>query len=180
MLVYCLNDISDDGGVNAAYEKFFPAEASSGWLRRNSYFLDTVYCRLRTMRNPYMRSYFDVVRKGYQGSVWEQQEQRLLELRDLVQSRGGRLSVVTFPFVHAVGPAYPYQPAHEQLERFWRESSVPHLDLLPLYRNVPPRQITVNRFDAHPSERARELATPVVEEFVKEQRAAAPRGAVPR
>jgi hypothetical protein len=117
-----------------------------------------------------MRGYFDVVRDAYQdGPIWDQQKQRLLAFRNLVQANGGRLAVVTFPFLHALGPHYDYRSVHQRLDAFWHEAKVPHLDLLPLYEHLKREQLTLNSFDAHPNEYAHALATPVIEKFVAEQ-----------
>lgn len=74
--------------------------------------------------------------------------------------------VVTFPFVNAVGPKYPYAAIHSQLDEFWKAENVPHLDLLSVYNNEAATKLTVNRFDAHPNEYAHQLATAAIEKFV--------------
>jgi len=76
---------------------------------------------------------------------------------------------VTFPFLHALGPNYPYQFVHDQLDAFWRREGVPHLDLLPVFQNRSPRDVTVNRFDAHPNELANELVARAINEFLSAQ-----------
>ena len=139
VLVYCLNDVADMQPEYAQVVNQVTAEvAQAGWLRRNSYFADFLYCRYRAMRDPHMKDYYPFVRDGYRGPLWEQQKQRLKDLRDLVQSKGGRLSVVTFPFLHALGPAYAWQSVHDQLGQLWRDLAVPHLDLLPSFIDFPP------------------------------------------
>jgi hypothetical protein len=74
--------------------------------------------------------------------------------------------VVTFPFVNAVGPNYPYASLHKQLDDFWKAENVPHLDLLSIYKDEPAKKLTVNRCDAHPNEYANQLATDAIEKFV--------------
>jgi hypothetical protein len=77
--------------------------------------------------------------------------------------------VVTFPLLDALGPDYQYKFVHEELDRFWRELNVPHLDLLSVYKDLPPSKITVNRYDAHPNEYAHQLAAERIDEFLKKQ-----------
>jgi hypothetical protein len=170
VLVYCLNDVVDilpewgrilerirsDQTVNAY------------WLRQRSYFVDTVYHRLKVWREPDMRNYFQVVRDAYRGPVWEQQQQRLRSLREAAEAAGGELRVVTFPFLHALGPNYEYQPVHDALNRLWREWEVPHLDLLTIYRSIPPGQLVVNSLDAHPNEYAHGLAAEAIGRFLEQ------------
>jgi hypothetical protein len=167
VLVYCLNDVADMQPEYAKVVNQVAEEvARAGWFRRNSYFADFVYCRYRAMRDPHMKDYYPFVRDAYRGPLWEQQKQRLKNLRDLVQSHGGRLSVVTFPFLHALGPGYPWQFVHDELGQFWRKLEVPHLDLLPSFTNFPPARLTVNRFDAHPNEFAHHLAAEQIGRFL--------------
>ena len=111
---------------------------------------------------------------AYRGPVWGEQRQRVKDLRDLVQSHGGRLSIVTYPFFDALGPNYEYQFVHDQLGQCWRDLGVPHLELLTVYRGVPPQQLMVNRFDAHPNERAHALAAAALEPFLQQQLATQP------
>ena len=105
-----------------------------------------------------MGKYFDFVKKGYRGPLWQRQKKRLQAIRDLVWFHDGSFAVVRFPFMHATGADYEYQFIHDQLDGFWSKRGVPHLDLLPVFRDLPPQQITVNPFDAHPNEYANALA----------------------
>src|ERR1043165_1005606 len=177
VLVYCLNDVSDMmPEVKAAAARLRAEVDASGWLRRNSYLVDTLAHRLAMRRNPFMQGYYDLVRNGYEGDLWERQKKRLAAFRDLVAAHGGRLSVVTFPFVHDLGPNYPYQSVHVRLNRLWAELQVPHLDLLPVFKDLPPHQLMVNRFDAHPNEYAHALATAAIDRFLTERLPDKPQG----
>src|ERR1035437_1198619 len=167
VLVYCLNDVADMQPEYSQMLAHVAAEvARAGWFRRNSYLADFVYCRYRAWRDPHMKDYYPFVRDAYRGPLWEQQKERLKFLRDLVRSQGGQLSVVTFPFLHALGPAYPWQFVHDELGQLWRDLNVPHLDLLPVFANLPPARLTVNRFDAHPNEFANQLAAEAIDRFL--------------
>jgi len=84
----------------------------------------------------------------------------------VVQAHGGRLAVMTFPFMQALGPHYEYQFIHDKLDQFWRELEVPHLDLLSVYKDLPPQQLTVNPYDAHPNEYANQLAADALNKFL--------------
>ena len=165
-----MNDVSDIIPAWAEAAAHFKADlAKSGWLRRNSYFLNTVCCRWQASHDPYMKNYFGFVAEAYRGPLWQQQQLRLKAFRDLVLTHGGRLCVVTFPFMHALGPNYEYRFIHQELDQLWRSLDVPHLDLLPVYQDLPTRKLTVNRFDAHPNERAHALAAAAIDEFLTRQ-----------
>src|SRR5205814_6097479 len=125
-----------------------------GWLRQHSYVVDMLCHRLKLWREPDMRRYFQFVLDAYRGPVWEEQRRRLKALRDAVEAAGGDLEVVTFPFLHALGPNYEYQSVHDELAQLWDEWNVPDLDLLAIYKEIPSKKLVVNRFDAHPNEYA--------------------------
>jgi hypothetical protein len=129
--------------------------------------LNLWYHHYRAARDPYLGNYCFYVRDAYSGPLWEQQEERLKAFRDLVQSHGGHLAVVTFPFLNALGPNYEYRFVHEKLDRFWREQGVPHLDLLPVFEGLPVSRVTVNRFDAHPNEYANQLAAAAIDKWLQ-------------
>jgi lysophospholipase L1-like esterase len=167
VLVFCLNDVSDLMPKWMDSVRIDEAEISHAcWLIQNSYFVNFLYSHWKIMRNPYTKDYFAFIGDGYHGDVWKQETKQLRDLRDLIQSHGGKLMVVTFPFVNAVGPNYPYTAIHKQLDDFWKAENVPHLDLLTVYKKEPGTKLTVSRFDAHPNEYAHQLATDAIEKFV--------------
>ena len=175
VLVYCLNDVADLFPEWTETAGRIRAEAArTGWFCQHSYLVNTLYYRITAPRNRDMQSYFDYIRAGYRGQPWEQQQQRLKAFRDLVQAHGGRLAVVTFPFFQALGPHYEYQFMHDELNQCWRSLDVPHLDLLTVYRNLPPARLMVNRSDPHPNEAAHALAADALEPFLQHLLAAAP------
>ena len=164
VLVYCLNDVCDllmapgqpfEGGLP-------PIDQPRPWFTQGSYFLDLFYNRYKAAQNPFVRDYFSFVKAGYRGDYWEKQQVRLKEMRDFVQSHGGHFSVVTFPFLHALGPKYDYEFVHEELDAFLSSLQVPHLDLLPVCSGYKASELTVNRHDAHPNELADKLAAEAI------------------
>ena len=165
VLVYCLNDVCDLlSGPGESFEGRLPSSDERGpWFTRGSYFLDLFYNRYKASQNPFVRDYFSFVKVGYRGQYWEKQQARLKEVRDLVQSHGGHLSVVTFPFLHALGLEYDYGFVHDELNHFWSSLQVPHLDLLPVCAGHTARELTVNAHDAHPNELASRLAADAID-----------------
>ena len=51
---------------------------------------------------------------------------------------------------------------------------MPHLDLLPVYKGLPPKKLVVNRFDSHPNQYAYAMAAAAIDKFLQEQLAAPP------
>ena len=99
-----IGDLLPEGA--AAMQRVYDDVDHSGWLRRHSYFVNTVYNRMGLSWNPDLKRYFRLTLAAHRGPAWPQQRQRLKELRDLVQSHGGHFSVVTFPFFQSLGPNY--------------------------------------------------------------------------
>jgi hypothetical protein len=170
VLVYCLNDVSDLVPQWAETRERILGDANrGGWWEQNSYLINTLAHRYRAMRDPDIRNYFQFVRDTAAGPVWEEQKRRLTRFKAIVESHGGRLLVVTFPFLNQRGPTYGFQAVHDSLRQFWHEKRVPHLDLLNVYDSQPSAKLTVNSFDAHPNEFAHALAATAIEEFITAQ-----------
>jgi hypothetical protein len=175
VLVYCLNDISDlSPDWLKSVAEVYADRNRGGWLRQHSYFLDIVYHRYKAAHDPRVSQYYTFVRDGYRGSIWETQKAQLRKMRDFVGANGGRFVVVTFPFLQLEGPNYEFQSVHDQLNLFWKEMGVPHLDLQPVFAGEKPEKITLNRYDAHPNEYANKLAAKAIDQFLGELLAKSP------
>jgi lysophospholipase L1-like esterase len=168
VLVYCLNDISDIVPEQLRIaERVAQAEPERNFLCANSFLINTYYFRLKARLNPEVTGYYTHLRSAYEGHLWNEQRQRLDRFREACDAVGGRLLVVTFPFLHAMGDNYEFRAAHQKLRDFWSERSVPHLDLLDLFEQHRDETLTVNRYDAHPNERAHALAADAILEFLE-------------
>jgi hypothetical protein len=167
LLVYCLNDIADIVPEwNAIIDRIKDKRDPPGFLVQHSYLANILYYRLKAVRDPDVSNYYGFVRTAYDGKVWEAHRRRLVQLKELVEANGAQLMVATFPFLHAIGTDYEFRAIHEMLDDFWKGLGVPYLDLLPVYARLSSRMLTVNRFDAHPNERAHRLAATAIEEFL--------------
>jgi hypothetical protein len=167
VLVYQINDIGEVmPGWVGAYKKIRADSFRKSWLCRNSYFVNLFYHRWQLRHDSYLRKYFDEVEVAYQGPLWEIEKIGLLAFDNMTKIRGGRLLVVTFPYMDQ---SLRFKSAHDQLDRYWKEKGVPHLDLLATFSNLPPAKLVVNAHDAHPNEYAHALATEAIDEFLKRQ-----------
>ena len=173
VLVYMLNDVADILPVwDSTWRRIMGDASRRPWLQKHSYLVDAMVHWIKLLREPEMRNYFDFVRDGYHGPIWQRQMQRLDSLRIAVNAAGGHLLVVTFPFLHALGPKYEYRFIHDELKEYWRERNVPELDLLGIYQDFPPGKLVVNRFDAHPNEFAHGLAAEAIGKFLEKEMSA--------
>jgi hypothetical protein len=167
VLIYCLNDISDlVPSWGASMQQLAQRRRERGWLVRHSYLADALDLRLLLQRDPGLSDYFGNLRGAYAGATWTAQQARLRELTQMVQANGGTLLVVVFPFIHALGKDYAFADAHRALADFWSSQGIPMLDLLPVFDGQPPDALRVNARDAHPNERANELAAQAILPFL--------------
>ena len=160
----CLNDIEGclDGkgefqARNDAMYKQLSADPKA-LLLRNTYFPNLLYYRLQLYRTPMAQDYYTFVRDYYAGKPWTVMQRMLVQMRDLCRENHCELRVMIFPFVHNLGPDYPFEDVHRQISEFCREAEIPVLDLEPVLRVHASENLRVNRFDAHPNPEAHALA----------------------
>jgi hypothetical protein len=167
VLIYNLNDIGElmPRWVEE-YKKMLADPFWKSWLCQNSYFLNLLYHRWQIGHHAYFRHYFDEVEEAYKGPLWEREKRGLNGFRNMALLRGGRLLVVTFPYLDAMDR---FRFANQQLNRYWEEAGIAHLDLLDVFSNHPPAKLVVNPHDAHPNELAHTLAANAIDAFLKRE-----------
>ena len=167
VLIYNMNDIGEvmPGWVEG-YKKMMADGFRKSWLCENSYFVNLYYHLWQLRRNSYLQKYFDEVEAAYKGPLWEIEKIGLTAFDNMTRIRGGRLLVVTLPFMDE---SWRFKSAHERLDNFWKEKGVPNLDLFSTFINVPPSKLVVNTHDAHPNEYAHALAAAAIDEFLKQE-----------
>jgi lysophospholipase L1-like esterase len=168
VLAACLNDITDivPEWKQTAF-RVYQHVRDPGYLVRHSYAINKLYYRLVAMREPNLANYYSCVRDAYVGPVWDQQQKRLDEVRELCRAQGADFSMVLFPFMHELGPDYSNRAAHAAIAEYCRSRGVPLLDLLPVYEPHVDEGLIVSRRDPHPNERAHELAAQAIAAFVE-------------
>ncbi|MCA9037775.1 MAG: hypothetical protein KDA91_21740 [Planctomycetaceae bacterium] len=170
VLVYCLNDVSDL--MDTWQEELARVyQARPGLIVSSSYLLDTLRSRWVMWQHPKLQKYYQSVTGIYtaESEEWRRQQRRLDGIREAVEDSGGRLLVVTFPFVHCLGN-YEFQNAHDLVGEYWKDSGVDHLDLLPVFQSEweknPTAEWTVNSRDAHPGIYAHQVAAREIDAFL--------------
>lgn len=165
VLVYTfvLNDIECFDPRTALYYPEILDSKPKHLLLRESYFLNLAYFRLLPFSRPQVSGYYDYLQQSYESRSWDYLEQTLHHLRLTCLQHGIDLRIVIFPFLHNLGPKYPFRKAHRRLTTFCRDNDVRYVDLEPILSPHIAEGLTVNRFDAHPNERAHELAAEAIE-----------------
>lgn len=168
MLAYCLNDIDYlIEGTEKIYERIRAFNINLSYIEKNSYFINTLSFRIFALNDPDFIKYSNYVSKGYSGEVWEEQKEILTSIRNIVNQMNGSFFVMTFPFLQEERDDYSFRKIHENLNAFWGKEQVPHLDLLPIYEPFFGGELTVNDYDAHPNERAHEMAATAIDNFLQ-------------
>ncbi|MEO1999051.1 MAG: SGNH/GDSL hydrolase family protein, partial [Planctomycetaceae bacterium] len=105
-----------------------------------------------------VRDYYAFLDDYYQGPPWDRMRAKLDAVRALCRQNNSELRIVVFPFLHNLGPDYTFLDAHRKIIAYGNQRNIPVLDLEPILAPHVPDGLRVNRFDAHPNERAHELA----------------------
>ena len=74
------------------------------------------------------------------------------------RSHNTELRVVIFPFLHNLGPNYPFREVHQKVSQELAKAGILTQDLEPVLSPHFDKGLAVNRFDAHPNELAHKLA----------------------
>ena len=156
--VVCLNDIETFHPRHKTYYVDLQQHAPGFVLWKHTYFFNLMYFRLRQFTVSDFRDYYRFVREYYDGEPWRAMQRKLDRVNRLCRSHGAKLEVVVFPFLHNLGPDYPFRDVHGQWAEWGTGRDVRVLDLLETLEPHVAAGLTVNRYDAHPHERAHALA----------------------
>ena len=157
--VFCLNDIDscDPGFAQRSSALANLRHAPDFFLVRDTYFFNWLYFRTQLLASPQVSDYYGYVREFYDGPAWDQFLDLLSGVRDACQENDVEFSVVVFPFLHNLGPDYPFREIHAQIEAGCAELEIPCVDLEPVLNQHSDQNLTVNPFDAHPNELAHSI-----------------------
>ena len=86
------------------------------------------------------------------------------KMRDDCADNGAEFRVAIFPFLHNLGPDYPFAAAHQRIVAHCQEAGIPVQDLAPALAPHIKEGLVCNPFDAHPNERAHALAAEALEQ----------------
>ena len=163
--VVCLNDIETFHPSFQTYYDGFSRRVGQPqfFLFRDTYFFNLLYYRFRQMQVPELRDYYSFVKEYYEAEPWKRMQQKLDDVHQTCQENGADLRIVVFPFLHNLGPEYPFGGVHKQFAEYCSDRGVPMLDLEGVLAPHVPEGLTVNRLDAHPNERAHQLVATAIE-----------------
>ena len=151
--VYMLNDIEGYDSRTQEVIKSLQQAEPKFFLITQTYFPNWLYFRWRQAAGR-GGEYFPHLRDSYNEAPWEGVKRKLDQLHEDCKSHNVDFRMVIFPFLHNLGPDYPFHEAHRKLREYCEGAGIPVLDLEPVLIPHVAEGLTVNRFDAHPNERA--------------------------
>ncbi len=162
--VFMLNDIEGYDPRTQEVIKSLQQAEPRFFLISETYFPNWLYFRWRQASGR-GGEYFPHLRDSYNEAPWEGLKRKLDQLHDDFKTHHVDYRMVIFPFLHNLRPDYPFHEAHRKLSEYCRAAGIPVLDLEPVLTAHAAETLTVNRFDAHPNERAHAI----VAEALKDQ-----------
>ncbi len=87
----------------------------------------------------------------------------------MCDEHGCRFRVAVFPFLHNLGPEYPFRPIHHRIMADCEDFGIDSFDLDPALSEHSDERLTVNPFDAHPNERAHEIAAEALTRWLSDK-----------
>ncbi|MEX2285669.1 MAG: SGNH/GDSL hydrolase family protein [Planctomycetaceae bacterium] len=166
--VICLNDIEYYADrmsqPNSAATKQHEQRktAKPFFLISETYFLNWMYFRVLQVADTQTRGYYNRLKDAYDSPAWEPFRSHLDQLNASCRAHNAELRIVVFPFLHNLGPDYPFLSAHAKIVEYCKQKNVRVLDLEPVLREHVGERLTVNAFDAHPNERAHAIAAEAI------------------
>lgn len=128
------------------------------WLFTRTYSWNWFYCRYLQFTRPEISNYFSYLRESYDSPAWDKFAAEFVGIAEVCREHQTDFRVAIFPFVHNLGPDYPFREAHRKLSEHCRGLGTRVLDLTADLEPHAPEGLTVNRFDAHPNEMAHKIA----------------------
>jgi 4-amino-4-deoxy-L-arabinose transferase-like glycosyltransferase/lysophospholipase L1-like esterase len=150
-------------------------QTKSGFLTEQSFLLNTIHARRQMRNEPIYADHLARIVAANVPPYWQQQQQRLDRIKNVINERGGKLLVVILPRLDASPEDESFRTVHGQLQEYWRQAGVPCLDLKNEFQDLPRSALTVNAYDWHPNEQAHNLAARSIAPFLQTHMAASER-----
>jgi hypothetical protein len=162
VLGYCMND-TDDLLEPGKWFNRDDAPAVPFLAPTTSFLADHLWFRWKLADLPQVKGYFVWAKEGYEDpAIFGRQTQRFRHIAETCRAANIRLDVVVFPLFNMWGTDYPLDNAHEKLAKAWADLGVKTIDLREAYKGIAGDDLVANRYDAHPNEKAHEIAAKVI------------------
>lgn len=164
--VLCLNDIEAFHDPTMSRSSRLAQFDPPGFLFRETCFFNWLYFRVQLLMQSESRDYYSFVRDYYQGESWVRFRAALDRVAHLCRTHDCRFRVAIFPFLHRSSGDNEFTEIHHQIVSDCSLLGIDCLDLEPAFSDHREERLTVNPFDAHPNERAHEIAAGALKEWL--------------
>lgn len=164
--VLCLNDIEAFHDPTMSRSADLSRFEPPGFLFRDTYFFNWLYFRTRLLFQSEKRDYYSFVKDYYRGEPWRRFRDALAEAAELCHAGDCRFRVAIFPFLHDSAGSESFLEIRRQIVKDCGGLGIDCLDLGPALFAHRDEGLTVNPFDAHPNERAHQIAAEALEEWL--------------
>lgn len=167
--VLCLNDIEAFHDPTMSRSSSLAHFEPPGFLFRDTYFFNWLFFRTQLLLQSETRGYYAFVKEYYEGEPWGRFRDALGRTSAMCEENGCRFRVAVFPFLHNLGPDYPFRPIHHRIMADCENLGIDSFDLDPALSEHSDERLTVNPFDAHPNERAHEIAAEALTKWLSDK-----------
>ncbi len=171
ILSYYLNDIDylmADPSLDPNNNFTFPQNEQIAAFIRDFFLPNYIYYNLLQFTSPARTTSFayDLIGAHLDDTLWNEQVPRLYEMVAWSRDHNARLIVLVWPNLAEVDAS---TPATARVSDFFRGHNVQVVDMTDSLRGKSVGEITVNRFDSHPSIEANQIAADQLYEAVLEK-----------
>ena len=135
----------------------FPQNDAAAWFIRNFFVPNYIYYDVMQFTSAARASNFtnDLISVHMDDTLWNQQVPRLYEIVNWAHTHNARLIALVWPQLAEIDKS---TPATKRVSDFFRSQNVQVIDMTDVLRGKSVSELTVNRFDSHPSVEADRLA----------------------
>lgn len=160
--VYMMNDIEGYDPRTEQTIKEIQSNQPTNWLVTKTYFLNWLYFRWQHLKAGTSVDYFPHLADSYRSAPWEGVRKSIQRMNELCRQSDVEFRMVVFPFLHNLGPEYPFAHAHEKIVACCRDEGISVLDLDPLLTPRVGDGLVVNAFDNHPNEHCHSIVADAI------------------
>jgi hypothetical protein len=160
--VFVPNDVEYMDPRTSQYYQEMQSHTPKFFLFRNTYFYNWLYYRFAKVAPNSKGNYYEYLAEASSGPPWDEFLRFINLMRRECRYNHAELRVVIFPFLSTLGKDDPFAPMFDKLIAHCGSEEIPCLDLRPVLQAHSGEGLWVNRFDAHPNERAHALAAEAI------------------
>ncbi len=173
LLSFVPNDVEPDIYTDRPKVEFFTefttSYAQGDWLSQYSELW--MLARRKYLQHRTADSYLRKSINSYlnEPEKWDRCRDALAGIQDLCKQKDCKLAITIFPFFVNLNGEYPFEPIHDHVRSFCKETQIPVLDLREIFRDFEGPELWVHPTDQHPNELAHRIAAGAIAKFLVEK-----------